>query len=513
MAGKNSVTLTFAGDSTSLDRATKAVRTDIDGVSKALADNARHVQESGTQLGALGEKIEGSTKNIRGGRDAIDGVSTALGAMGVSIPGPVGSILTMGQGFADMADGIGGTVIPAVEKMLVKLGIMTAATDAQAVSTEGAAVAQGELDAAMDANPIGLVIAAIAALAAGVVICWNKFDGFRNLVKSAWNVIVDSTAGAVKFVIDGIAYFATTTLHGFQLMLQGLAHLPKWLGGGAADSAAKAVGDLINGINAARDAADGYIDKAAAVVRANNAMADSYDNAGAAAANAANATGWGVDPNQIAGLVASASQNATEQAIIEQNAKFNPVSKHVTAGGHGGSGGGGGGSASTPKESAFNTKIDALWTRIADAMTKAAAIMQTYAPKLNAANASGSTITQLAQQLDQTQALQRDLALLSKEGLNKGLLSSLVSGGLGSLDVANELALGGQGAVNQANTLAAAINKAGGSIGADEASRTTNVTLTANLQTILKVDGATLANAVQKALLKKKKTSGALGLA
>lgn len=34
------------------------------------------------------------------------------------------------------------------------------------------------LNIAMNANPIGLVITAIAALVAGVVYCWNKFAGF-----------------------------------------------------------------------------------------------------------------------------------------------------------------------------------------------------------------------------------------------------------------------------------------------------------------------------------------------
>ncbi|XIG78299.1 hypothetical protein C1N81_37115 [Streptomyces sp. SGAir0957] len=42
------------------------------------------------------------------------------------------------------------------------------------------------LNIAMDANPIGLVIAAIVALIAIVVIAWNKFPWFRDVVKETW---------------------------------------------------------------------------------------------------------------------------------------------------------------------------------------------------------------------------------------------------------------------------------------------------------------------------------------
>lgn len=497
----NAVTLTFAGDTTSLDRASKAATTDINNVSKALTQNAQHARDSGTRLGEFGEKVEGQTRNIRGGKDAIDGVSTALGALGVSIPGPVGNILSMGTGLADMADGIGGTVIPAVEKMLVKMGLMTAATEVQATATGEAAVAQEGLNLAFLASPVGLIVAGLVALGGVVYLCYEKFQGFRDVVKNTWNVIVNGTGAALKFIIDGVASFVKTSLSVFDLLLKGLAHLPTWLGGGIASSAAAAVESLINGIDSAAAAADRYIDAATNAANANVNLANSFSDV--ATASAGNPTGWGVDPDQIAALVQSSHQNATEQAILEQNAKFAPVKSTR------GAGGGGGGGSSTPKESAFDKKIDTLFTRVSAAMTAAGNTMKAFAPQLNA---NGSILTNLAIQQDQTRALQGDLALLAKNGLNKDLLSQLANGGIGSLAAAEQLAIGGKGAVNQANALANGINAAGGSIGAAEALRTTNVALTANLSTVLKVDGKTLADVVQKALLKKKKTSGALGL-
>ncbi|MFB7114043.1 peptidoglycan DD-metalloendopeptidase family protein [Streptomyces sp. NPDC056291] len=50
-------------------------------------------------------------------------------------------------------------------------------------------ITQWALNAAMDANPLGLVILAIFALAAAAVYAWNKFPGFREAVTTAWEKI------------------------------------------------------------------------------------------------------------------------------------------------------------------------------------------------------------------------------------------------------------------------------------------------------------------------------------
>lgn len=49
-----------------------------------------------------------------------------------------------------------------------------------------ATVAQKGLNAALTANPIGAVVAAISALVAGVVYAYNHFEGFRNSVQETW---------------------------------------------------------------------------------------------------------------------------------------------------------------------------------------------------------------------------------------------------------------------------------------------------------------------------------------
>jgi tape measure domain-containing protein len=49
-------------------------------------------------------------------------------------------------------------------------------------------LAQLALNTSLTLNPIGLVVAAIAALVAGVVYAWNKFEGFRAVLYGVWEV-------------------------------------------------------------------------------------------------------------------------------------------------------------------------------------------------------------------------------------------------------------------------------------------------------------------------------------
>lgn len=70
------------------------------------------------------------------------------------------------------------------------------------------------LNAAMDANPIGLIIIGIAALVAAVVYCWNKFAGFRAFILTMW----DTLKGFGNIIKDYI-------INRFNEMLAGLGKL------------------------------------------------------------------------------------------------------------------------------------------------------------------------------------------------------------------------------------------------------------------------------------------------
>lgn len=69
------------------------------------------------------------------------------------------------------------------------VGVLTVAYYANIVATTGLTTATALLNAVMYANPFGLVIIAIAALAAGLAYCYNEFETFRWAMDTTWEVI------------------------------------------------------------------------------------------------------------------------------------------------------------------------------------------------------------------------------------------------------------------------------------------------------------------------------------
>ena len=97
----------------------------------------------------------------------------------ISMTSLSGSLLPMAGIIGEQVSKFAGLVpiISAASKMLQGFSIKTAI----------ATVAQKGLNAALTANPIGAVVAAIAALVAAVVYAYNHFEGFRNSVQSMWS--------------------------------------------------------------------------------------------------------------------------------------------------------------------------------------------------------------------------------------------------------------------------------------------------------------------------------------
>jgi len=82
--------------------------------------------------------------------------------------------------------------------LVVYKGVQTAVT----VATKAWAATQWLLNIAMNANPIGIVITVVAALAAAVVWAWGKFAGFRAFLLTMWDV-VKGFGGLLKdYIID-----------------------------------------------------------------------------------------------------------------------------------------------------------------------------------------------------------------------------------------------------------------------------------------------------------------------
>lgn len=118
---------------------------------------------------------------------------------------------------------------------------MTAAHKAAEAGATGLAVAQVGLNAVLKANPIGLVVAALAALAAGLVTAYKTSETFRNAVNSAFASVKKIAQNAIGTVVDWINELVAK--------IRG---------------AAAALANLKNGVGAAQDAYNaaynGYMD-------------------------------------------------------------------------------------------------------------------------------------------------------------------------------------------------------------------------------------------------------------
>ena len=108
---------------------------------------------------------------------------------------------------------------------------MAAAHKAAAAGATGLQVAQAALNTVLSANPIGLVVAALAALAAGLVTAYHTSETFRSAVDSAFSAIQKTASNVIGSVVDWINELVARI-----------------------KGATAALGSLKNGLGAAKDA-------------------------------------------------------------------------------------------------------------------------------------------------------------------------------------------------------------------------------------------------------------------
>lgn len=95
-------------------------------------------------------------------------------------------------------------------------GLKKAMDIAQTVATGGLTAAQWALNAAFYASPLGIIAAGIGVVVGIVTLCWQKFEGFRMIVLSVWEVIkefgrtlFDSIITPLQKILSGIGSVGT----------------------------------------------------------------------------------------------------------------------------------------------------------------------------------------------------------------------------------------------------------------------------------------------------------------
>ena len=126
---------------------------------------------------------------------------------------------------------------------------MTAAHAAAEAGTTGLALAQAALNAVLEANPIGLVVAALAALAAGLTTAYKTSETFRNAVNSAFSAVKNIAQSAIGTVVDWINELVAK----IEGAAAALANLKNGIGA-AADAYNTAYNNAINNYNQRKNA-------------------------------------------------------------------------------------------------------------------------------------------------------------------------------------------------------------------------------------------------------------------
>lgn len=199
MAGSVAMSYRLFGEDVSASKAMKGVGDAADTAGEKIEDAAG----KGDSLGRVGDHADVSEQRIMGLKDSVDGLSTVLQG-----PGEQGVAAYL-QGWADMASGVANFIIPSLG-MLRPSVLKNAAATAWSTTTQYAAataakvMAAGQwlLNAALAANPIGLVVIAIIALIGIFVLAYNKVGWFRAMVDAAWAGIQAAISAVVAWFKD-----------------------------------------------------------------------------------------------------------------------------------------------------------------------------------------------------------------------------------------------------------------------------------------------------------------------
>ncbi len=162
-----------------------------------------------SQYTELGQTFQETNSDIIDSRVAQDNLMQAQSQLAAQFA-PMQTDLTnlAAQGFGFLAQNMD-TIVPVAVGLGVAIAGLGTAMYGPAAAAQVLAVAQGMLNTVMSANPIAIVVIAIAALVAAFITAYNTSEEFRNVVDSAFggiqSFIGSAMSAAQGFVAGGVS--------------------------------------------------------------------------------------------------------------------------------------------------------------------------------------------------------------------------------------------------------------------------------------------------------------------
>lgn len=175
--------LAFEGDSSDLEQTFTRVGGEARDMAADFDAAAADARGFGTAMDRAGGAAGNSESAFSGSADLLDGLGGAFGL-------PTEGATNLMRSFGDLSGGFS-TLGPMMGQAIGWIKNLSLVTKAQTA-------VQWLMNAAMSANPIGLVVAAIAALVGAFILAWNHSETFRQVVTTA----MDGAKVAVGWVVD-----------------------------------------------------------------------------------------------------------------------------------------------------------------------------------------------------------------------------------------------------------------------------------------------------------------------
>lgn len=188
------------------------------------SDVTRAASSAATKMNSVGEAADGvgsRTSQAAGGVGDLAGGLQATGFISEKTAGSMGTAASAIQGLTGVMD------LANLALTLQPVKWLAAKTQqvAYSVASKATAAAQWALNAAMAANPIGLVIIAIVALVAAFVVAYKKSETFRAIIDAAMSGVGKVVGFVVNLVVGYFRLWASVVTSVGSAITSGIARV------------------------------------------------------------------------------------------------------------------------------------------------------------------------------------------------------------------------------------------------------------------------------------------------